>query len=132
MQDTVTRMTMQGDELRAIRKAAGKTQGELAAAIGMTGTSVGLMERGAAPIERRTELAVRWACEPQVIIALEGGPLDGASAAAFASSSEAIFVHPNLIGPMCASNALAPEAPRIRYIKSNRATANGSSIFVFS
>ena len=37
------------------------TQAELAAAIGMTGTSIGLMERGDAPIEQRTELAAHKA-----------------------------------------------------------------------
>ena len=52
-------MAMQGNELKALRKEAGLTQGELATAIGMTGTSIGLMERGAANIEPRTELAVR-------------------------------------------------------------------------
>lgn len=50
---------MQGDELKAARKAMNLTQSELAEAIGMTATSVGLMERGAAPIEKRTALAIR-------------------------------------------------------------------------
>lgn len=54
---------MQGFELKALRKAAGMTQAELADAIGMTGTSIGLMERGAAAIEKRTELAVRYVVE---------------------------------------------------------------------
>lgn len=53
---------MQGDELRALRKSAGMTQAEMAEAIGMTATSIGLMERGA-PIEKRTALAVRYVVE---------------------------------------------------------------------
>lgn len=51
---------MQGDELKALRKAAGMTQAELANAIGLTGTYIGLMERGEKPIERRTEQAVQF------------------------------------------------------------------------
>lgn len=51
---------MQPDELKTLRKAAGMTQGEMGEAIGMTRETIGLMERGAAPIERRTELAVRY------------------------------------------------------------------------
>lgn len=51
---------MQPDELKAMRKAADMTQGELGEAIGMSRESIGLMERGQAPIERRTELAVRF------------------------------------------------------------------------
>lgn len=49
---------MQGNELRGIRKKIGYTQEQLAGAIGMTATSIGLMERGAAPIESRTAWAV--------------------------------------------------------------------------
>lgn len=51
---------MQADELKTARKALGLTQAELGEAIGMTGTSIGLMERGAAPIEKRTALAVLY------------------------------------------------------------------------
>lgn len=53
---------MQPDELKAIRKAAGMSQGELAEAIGMSLDSVSRMERGMPgyPIERRTALAVRY------------------------------------------------------------------------
>jgi DNA-binding XRE family transcriptional regulator len=54
----VSAMAMQGEEMKALRKAARMTQGELGLVIGMSGTSIGLMERGAAPIERRTEMAM--------------------------------------------------------------------------
>lgn len=54
---------MQPDELKALRKATGMTQEQLAIAIGMSRVSVGLMERGQAPIERRTALAVRYLSE---------------------------------------------------------------------
>lgn len=53
-------MMMQPDEMKALRVSAGLTQAGLADAIGMTRVSVGLMERGQAPIEKRTELAVRY------------------------------------------------------------------------
>lgn len=53
-------MMMQADELKAARKLMGLTQAELAEAIGMTATSIGLMERGAAPIEKRTAMAVLY------------------------------------------------------------------------
>jgi len=36
------------------------SQAELAEAIGMSRVTIGLMERGEAPIEKRTELAVRY------------------------------------------------------------------------
>lgn len=51
---------MQPDELRAIRKAANLSQGELADEIGMARETISAMERGSAPIERRTELAVLY------------------------------------------------------------------------
>lgn len=51
---------MQGEELKALRKASGRTQGELAEAIGLTSTYVGMMERGVAPIEPRTAAATRY------------------------------------------------------------------------
>lgn len=51
---------MRGSDLRAMRRDAGMTQAELADAIGMTRETVGLMERDQAPIEKRTELAVRY------------------------------------------------------------------------
>lgn len=54
---------MQGDELKALRKQAGLTQAELAQALGLTQTFIGLMERGEKAIERRTELAVRYLVE---------------------------------------------------------------------
>ncbi|WP_278983288.1 helix-turn-helix domain-containing protein [Sphingobium yanoikuyae] len=51
---------MQPDEMKALRKSIGWTQDELAEAIGMSRVQIGLMERGVATIERRTELAVRY------------------------------------------------------------------------
>lgn len=56
-------MSMQPDEMKALRKSIGWTQDQLASAIGMSRVSVGLMERGQTPIERRTELAVRYLAE---------------------------------------------------------------------
>jgi len=51
---------MQGSELKAIRVALGMTQAMLAEELGLTTTFIGLMERDAKPIERRTELAMRY------------------------------------------------------------------------
>ena len=51
---------MQPEELKAMRVEAGMSQAELGAAIGMSRVTIGLMERGEAPIEKRTELAVRY------------------------------------------------------------------------
>lgn len=56
-------MAMQGEELKALRKAAGMSQSELADAIGMARETIGVMERGQSPIELRTELAVRYRTE---------------------------------------------------------------------
>lgn len=53
-------MSMQGHELKARRKMAGLSQQELAAEIDMSRETVGKMERGDAPIEKRTELAVMY------------------------------------------------------------------------
>jgi DNA-binding XRE family transcriptional regulator len=50
---------MKGDKLRMLRKEMGLTQAQLATALDMTPTSVGLMERGVNPIEWRTETVVR-------------------------------------------------------------------------
>ncbi|QEH80815.1 helix-turn-helix domain-containing protein [Sphingomonas sp. C8-2] len=54
-------MPMQGHELKELRKKAGLSQAELGDEIGMARETIGLMERGDAPIERRTELAVLYA-----------------------------------------------------------------------
>jgi transcriptional regulator with XRE-family HTH domain len=51
---------MQGSELKAIREALGWSQRKFAAAIGMTQSYIGQMERDEKPIERRTELAARY------------------------------------------------------------------------
>lgn len=52
---------MQPDELKAIRKSIGMSQGEMAAALGMSVDTVSRMERGMPgyPIETRTALAVQ-------------------------------------------------------------------------
>ena len=50
---------MQPDEMKALRKAAGMTQEELADALGMNRVTISGMERGEAPIEKRTEVATR-------------------------------------------------------------------------
>ena len=57
MQDTVMMMTMQGDELKALRKRLGESQEGMAAALGMSKKFIGMMERDEAPIERRTAMA---------------------------------------------------------------------------
>lgn len=49
---------MQAEELRALRKRAGLTQGQLAEVVGLSQGYIGEMERGEKPIEKRTELAV--------------------------------------------------------------------------
>lgn len=51
---------MQPDELKQLRRAAGLTQGQLAEMVGLSLGFIGEMERGEKPIERRTELAVRY------------------------------------------------------------------------
>ena len=51
---------MQGSELKAIRKALGWGQQQLADALDMSRPYIGQMERDQKPIERRTELAARW------------------------------------------------------------------------
>lgn len=60
-------MTMQPDHMKSLRKAAGMTQEKLAAEIGMTRKSINDMENGRAPIERRTELAIRYVTERQAV-----------------------------------------------------------------
>ncbi|WP_242183182.1 helix-turn-helix transcriptional regulator [Sphingomonas sp. CARO-RG-8B-R24-01] len=51
---------MQGSELKAIRKTLGMSQAAFADALGLTAKFVGMMERGDAPLEKRTELAARY------------------------------------------------------------------------
>lgn len=53
-------MTMQGEQLKAIRKGLGWTLAKMAEELGMSETYVGQMERGQKPIERRTELAALY------------------------------------------------------------------------
>ena len=54
---------MTGQEMRAIRADLGWTLSQLAHALDMSETYVGQMERGQRPIERRTNLAVRYIVE---------------------------------------------------------------------
>ena len=56
-------MTMGGNEVRQLRRKAGLSQAELGGLIGISRETVGRIERGAEPIERRTELAVRYVAE---------------------------------------------------------------------
>ncbi|MFQ3894628.1 helix-turn-helix transcriptional regulator [Sphingobium sp. R-7] len=49
---------MQADELKAARKVMGLSQEQMAEAIGLSRVLIGQMERGQAPIEKRTALAV--------------------------------------------------------------------------
>lgn len=51
---------MQGDELKAIRKGLGFSQTQMAVALGLTQTFIGMMERGIKHIERRTALAALY------------------------------------------------------------------------
>lgn len=51
---------MTGPELRAIRKAMGLTQGDLATALGLSKPFISMMENGSNAIEPRTEMSVRW------------------------------------------------------------------------
>jgi DNA-binding XRE family transcriptional regulator len=56
-------MAMQPELLKAMRDHAGMSQGDLANAIGMSRGTISDMENGKAPIELRTELAVRYVVE---------------------------------------------------------------------
>ena len=51
---------MQGDELKALRESVDMTRSELAQALDMSPTFLAYLERGARPIDKRTELAVRY------------------------------------------------------------------------
>jgi transcriptional regulator with XRE-family HTH domain len=53
-------MMLEGKELRELRQALGLRQAGLAAALGLTPQFIGLMERGLAPVEPRTEMATRY------------------------------------------------------------------------
>lgn len=85
---------MHADELKAIRKAAGLSQAALGEAIGMARETVGAMERGTAPIETRTELAVRYVTmRPPAVAANDDAGAAGAAGAgdrALASLAEAL------------------------------------------
>lgn len=59
---------MTGEEMKALRQRTGLSQAALAAAMGMSRESIGRMERSGEPVERRTELALRY-------IALKGLPV---------------------------------------------------------
>ncbi|APZ98088.1 hypothetical protein BWQ93_06030 [Sphingopyxis sp. QXT-31] len=53
-------MMMQGDDLRALRKAMNLRQAALARGLGMTPQFIGMMERGEKAIEPRTAMAVLY------------------------------------------------------------------------
>lgn len=46
--------------LRALRKSIGLTQAEFGEELGLSRVSIGLMERGLVPIDRRTDLAAKY------------------------------------------------------------------------
>jgi DNA-binding XRE family transcriptional regulator len=48
------------EKLRAARNELGMTQAALGDKVALSGTFIGLMERGANPIEPRTDLSVRY------------------------------------------------------------------------
>lgn len=82
---------MHADELKAIRKAAGLSQAALGDAIGMARETIGAMERGMAPIETRTELAVRYVTmRPPAAAANDDAGAAGAGDRALASLAEAL------------------------------------------
>lgn len=54
---------MTGEDLKRIRQSICMTQMEMGFAIGMARETIGDMERGVAPIEKRTELAVYFVTE---------------------------------------------------------------------
>lgn len=56
-------MTMQPEAMKALRKAMGLSQQELADAMGVSRVLIGQMERAKAPIERRTVLSIRYLSE---------------------------------------------------------------------
>jgi len=63
---------MQGSDLKGIRKTLGMSQAEFGDALGLTSKFVGMMERGDAAIEKRTELAARY-----LALAISDGDVDG-------------------------------------------------------
>jgi len=56
---------MTGKELRRVRKRLQMTQAELARALGFERNSITLMEAGARPVVRATELAVKYLLSKQ-------------------------------------------------------------------
>jgi DNA-binding XRE family transcriptional regulator len=54
---------MDGPAARALRKMAGMSQVEFGAAIGLSRETIGRMERGSEPVDRRSELAMRYIAE---------------------------------------------------------------------
>lgn len=54
---------MQGEGLRAARKAMGMTQDDLASALDLSKNFISMMERGTKAVDRRTALAVAWLVE---------------------------------------------------------------------
>lgn len=67
-------MTMQPEELKALRQRLGMSQQAFADAIGMGREAVNKMESGKLPIERRTELAARYVALTSSSQSAGGGP----------------------------------------------------------
>jgi len=66
---------MQGDELRALRKAEkGVTMGDLAGDLGITAAYLGELERGEKTIDPRTALAAQVAIAKRTIARLAADP----------------------------------------------------------
>lgn len=78
-------MTMQPEELKALRQRLGMSQQAFADAIGMGREAVNKMESGKLPIERRTELAARYVALREKVNGCEnaevGAPLERAARA---------------------------------------------------
>lgn len=88
-------MTMQPADLRAIRKSLGMTQEAFGEAIGVSRPTVGLMERGAAPITARTEKMVNallssGAVDGQIVSVATLGMLDRLCAALNDPATESV------------------------------------------
>ena len=54
---------MNGEDARTLRRRTGMSQAAFAEAIGLSRETVGRLERGSEPIDRRTEFAIRFVVE---------------------------------------------------------------------